>query len=503
MITNYESFVNTPNLLDLSEGVQAKLGIKQFANLFETSLFESKTDTMLLEKTYSTYELGLLYENRKDWFGNNRQIYMLESGDQCILFKDNSLFVISQSTYRILNEQLSWNSVKSAWNSAGEKAKAAINAVSQVNKEIYDAIGDGAKKAWEFSKKIAIAVVDFAKHEPLEAIAIFLQLMSGVVSFIPAAGQAAGPIMLAMAGGLDIVSGTHKIQEAWKHLSSIEIQKGTATSIPSKAITSFSAGAPMLIAGSVSILLGLNDIVTCPKAALPGVGATSTALRGASQTWSKTMVGQAAHSGEHFLSNMASKGVSKIGPKLAPGVAQFMGNGGTGFACGLLSVVMINVGKSLLGTFFDSILGGMSAITSGMSYLLSLPTKAADALKKMIDAAKEGSPIAKLLIFPLEKIVEPLIRMLGKFLDNYIKPIVDGLNKYLKGIIDNRKVLESYAKDGFEGGEQLVKSQTHQIKSKNIEVTKNDLSKIKQIKKEAKKNESLDHIQMFENFKIA
>jgi hypothetical protein len=138
-----------------------------------------------------------------------------------------------------------------------------------------------------------------------------------------------------------------------------------------------------------------------------------------------------------------------------------------------------------------------------MSYLLSLPTKAADALKKMIDAAKEGSPIAKLLIFPLEKIVEPLIRMLGKFLDNYIKPIVDGLNKYLKGIIDNRKVLESYAKDGFEGGEQLVKSQTHQIKSKNIEVTKNDLSKIKQIKKEAKKNESLDHIQMFENFKIA
>ena len=500
MITSYASFNSNP--FTLTENVKVKLEMKEFSGLFNNSIFESESDPLLLEKAYSTYELGLLYENRKDWFEDEEQIFMIESEDKCILFKNNSLFIISQSTYRILNEQLSWNSVKSAWNSAGEKAKAAMDAVSQVNKEIYDAIGDGAKKAWEFSKKIAITIVDFAKHEPLEVIAIFLQLMSGIVSFIPAAGQAAGPIMLAMAGGLDIVSGTHKIQEAWKHLSSIDIQKGTATSIPSKAITSFSAGAPMLIAGSVSILLGLNDIVTCPKAALPGVGATSTALRGASKTWSKTMVAQAAHSGEHFLSNMASKGVSKIGPKLAPGVTQFMGNGGTGFACALLSVVMTNVGKSLLGTFFDSILGGMSAITSGMSYLLSLPTKAADTLKKIIDAAKVGSPIAKLLIFPLEKIVEPLVRMLGKFLDNYIKPIVDGLNKYLKGIIDNRKVLESYAKDGFEGGEQLVKSQTHKIKPKNVEVTKDDLSKIKQIKKEAKKNESLDHIQGFEEFSL-
>ena len=65
MVTNYESFINEPNLLELSEGVMAKMGMNEFSNLFEQSLFESDNADILLERAYSIYELGLLYESRK------------------------------------------------------------------------------------------------------------------------------------------------------------------------------------------------------------------------------------------------------------------------------------------------------------------------------------------------------------------------------------------------------------------------------------------------------
>jgi hypothetical protein len=499
MITSYSSFNGNP--FSLRENVTARLGMKEFSNLFDNTLFESSSDNLLLEKVYSTYELGLLYENRKDWFGDNKQIYALESGDQCILFKNNTLFLVSSSTYKILNEQLSWDNVESIWNSTKEKAKESINAIADANKQIFDVVSDGAKKAWEFSKRVAITVIDFAKHDPLTAGAIFLQLMSAITAFIPGIGQGVGPVLLALAGTLDIVGGTISIREAWDKFSTIQAVKGSAGSIPAKATSSFSAGAPQLVSGCVSILLGLNDVVSCPKAALPGVGATSTALRGASERWSKTMVAEIARSSEHFLAETASKATFKLGPAIAEGAGKLMGKGGSGLAATAVSIIMVKVGKSILGNLIELVLGGMAGITTGISFLLSLPTKAAEGLRKLIAAAE--SPIAKLLIIPLEKIIEPLVRALGKLLDVHVKPMIDGFKIYIKAIIDNRKVLEEFVKSSeIEGGEQLVKSQTSQVKPKNAQVSKEDISKIKQIDKSVKKNESFDHIRGFEDFSL-
>jgi hypothetical protein len=497
MITSYSSFSGNP--FSLRENVMAKLEMKEFSNLFDNTLFESSSDNLLLEKAYSTYELGLLYENRKDWFGDNKQIYALESGDQCILFKNNTLFLVSSSTYKILNEQLSWDNVESIWNSTKEKAKESINAIADANKQIFDVVSDGAKKAWEFSKRVAITVIDFAKHDPLTAGAIFLQLMSAITAFIPGIGQGVGPVLLALAGTLDIIGGTISIRGAWDKFSTIQTVKGSTGAIPAKAASSFTEGAPQLIAGCVSILLGLNDVISCPKAALPGVGATSTALRGASERWSRTLVAEVARSSENFLAETASKATFKLGPAIAEGAAKLVGKGGSGLAATAVSIIMVKVGKSILGNLFDLVLGGMAGITTGISFVLSLPTKAAEGLRKLIAAAE--SPIAKLLILPLEKIIEPLVRALGKLLDVHVKPMIDGFKIYIKAIIDNRKVLEGFAKASeIEGGEQLVKSQTSQVKPKNAQVSKEDLSKIKQIDKSVKKNESLDHIQEFKDF---
>lgn len=502
MITSYSSFTDSP--FSLKENVMAKLEMKEFSNLFGSSIFESSSDPLLLEKAYSTYELGLLYENRSDWFEDDDQIYMIESGDYNLLFKNESIFFVSSSTLKMLKEEWSWSSASAAWDKVKTSASSAINTVKTAHDKAWNAISDGAKKVWEFSKRITSAVAEWAKSDPLTATAVFLQLMSGVVSLIPAAGTIVGPIMLTIAGAIEVYVGTTKIKKAWKKFSNIEVDLKSASkagSIPAKATASFTEGLPYLIAGSASILLGLNDVITAPKAAIPGAGATSTALRSASSKWSSSFAGQLAHSGEHFIANVAGKGASKIGPTLAGPASKFMGNGGSGVAATIISTLLINVGKNILGGMFDVVLNGMATVSSTFSYVLSLPTKASEMIEKLIKAAE--SPIAQMLIAPLKLIVNPVVKFLGKLLDTYIRPTIDGFSDYLKAIVKNRKTLESYASQiKVENKQTLATQEIRKVKPKNVEVSKQDLSKVKAVKKEMKKNESLNHIQAFEDFQL-
>jgi hypothetical protein len=494
MITNYSSFSSNP--FTLKENVMAKLKIKEFSNLFNDSLFESDSDGLLLEKAYSTYELGLLYENRKDWFEDNDQIYFIEGEDgQTLLFKNESLFFVSDSTLRLLKEDWGWNDAKAVWDNVKASAKSSIDSAAAASKEAWDTLSDGAKKAWEFSKRITSAAIEFVSKDPLTCVAVFLQLMSGIVAFIPAAGQAAGPVMLGLAGAIEVYVGTTKITKAWKKFASIEISK------KEKAIASFAEGAPYLVAGSASILLGLNDIITAPKAALPGVGATSTALKAASEKWSSSFAGVAAHNAEHFLVDVAGKGISKFGPALAGPLKGFMGSGGSALASTGLSILMVTVGKGILGAFFESVLGAMASIGSAISWVLSLPTKTSQMMDQLIAAAE--TPVAKILIAPLKNIVNPIIKFIGKLIDTYLKPMFDASTEFFIALGKNYKQLSSYA-DKVKGdkGEPIVKSQTAKIKPKNVEVSKKDAETINKIQKSVKKNESLNHIQGFEDFSL-
>jgi hypothetical protein len=161
---------------------------------------------------------------------------------------------------------------------------------------------------------------------------------------------------------------------------------------------------------------------------------------------------------------------------------------------------MVKTGKSVLGSFFDGFLTGIANAASLFSFVLSLPTKASEMMEKLIGAAK--TPIAQILILPLKNIINPVVKFLGKLLDTYIRPMIDGLSGYLKAIVKERKTLESYANQmEVKDTQQVVKNQIQKVKTKQVEVSKQDLSKIKEIKKSAKKNESLNHIQVFENFR--
>lgn len=491
MITNYSSFNNNP--FSLKENAMAKLNMNEFSNLFNPSIFESSSDNLLLEKAYCTYELGLIYENRGDWFKTKDTIYFIEGEGNNLLFKNESLFFISDSTLRILKEQWSWEDASSAWNTVKTSAKSTIDSAAAGAGEAWNTISDGAKKAWEFAKRITSAAAVFVKNDPLTCAAVFLQLLSSIVSFIPAAGQAIGPVMLGLAGAIEVYVGSTKIKKAWGKFADIE------TSKKAKALASFTEGAPFLIAGCSSILLGLNDVMTAPKAALPGVGATSTALKSASAKWSSSFAGHAAHNAEHFIVDVAGKSVSKLGPTFTGAVTKFMGSGGSGLAAGALTVMMLKVGKSILGEFFESFLGALSGMSSGVSYILSLPTKSSQMMDKLIAAAQ--TPVAQVLIAPLKTIINPVVKFLGKLLDTYLKPLFDGLKEYFVTLSKNYKKLMAYA-DMVKGdsGQPIVKSQTATTKPKNVEVTKKDLGTINAIKKSIKSNESTDYIQRFEDF---
>jgi hypothetical protein len=200
--------------------------------------------------------------------------------------------------------------------------------------------------------------------------------------------------------------------------------------------------------------------------------------------------------------DVASKGASKLGPVLLAPTAKFMGAGGSGLAATAISMLMLKVGKGILGGFFEAVLSGMATIGSAISWVLSMPTKASQMMEKLIAAAE--TPIASLLIAPLKNIVNPVVKFLGKLIDTYLKPLFDASSEYFTALGKNYKELASYA-DKIKGdaGEPVVKNQTAKTKPNNAEVSKKDIVTINQIKKDVKKNESLSHIQVFENFKIS
>jgi hypothetical protein len=473
MVTTYESFVNEQNLLELSEGVMPKMGLNSFSNMFG-QLFESEDDGTV-EKAHVVYELGLLYESRKDWFEDDKQIYMLESGEHNILFKNNSLFIISSPTWKALNEW-GWDVFSKAWDTVKKSAQWVVDKTVQVAKEGWAIISKGAQKVWEFAKRIWAAITSFAKENVLTCVAMLLQILSGVVSFIPAAGQIAGPILLMLAGGIEIYEGGEKMKEAWEKFHEMEMTKAQ------KVKEALTEGLPLAVAGSISLVMGLNDIITAPKAAIPGAGATSTAVRGAAKAWEKTFVGSAMRDLDHLIIGAVGKNVSKIGANMVGPVNKFMEKGGSALAATTMTFICHKVGSGVLGSIFDTILKGMGAVLKGLSSLLSLPTKISEVIGKIVEAA--DSIVAKILVFPLKALVGPAMKFLGKFIDNYIRPFIDKASNFLIGLSKSGEALEKATEQSkIQAPKPLTDGSIRKIKPKPVETSKDDLKKIKSLPK--------------------
>lgn len=502
MITNYESFLGNNKIYELSENICPSVNISSFKSLFEPRLFESSNDSLLLEKMYATYELGVLYETRKSWFETNVPIYMLEGAEHKILFKENSMFILSNSSYAILNEQLedgwNWlsNQTASALKSVKSQTDAAVNAVASASKETWNALSDGAQKVYEFGKKIVSAVVEFAKAKPVEIAAIVLQILSILVAFFPPVGVWLSPILLMISGALEIYEGTHNIKEAYTKLKAVEVSN------PKRSAEAFAVGGPLLLAGLIAMLFGLNDIMTAPAAG-SGVGPiASMGGKKAAQAWSASFMGTAIKGFEHFAEHNLGK-VTSVLAKVSPGFAKFIAEEASKAAPALISLLFVIVGKHVFGRLWNGIVKGLSAIAKAFASLLGVPAKIGEAIGKFKASAESTG--AQIIATALDSFVGPAMRGMGSFLNTSIKPKIDGASAWLSSIAVNYEVIEKLAETEDLSGEK-IEIQNKQIKPKGAAVQKADTKNVKALPKVTastpKVKEGLNHITGFEDFSL-
>jgi hypothetical protein len=268
-----------------------------------------------------------------------------------------------------------------------------------------------------------------------------------------------------------------------------------------KAKKSLAAGLPYMIAGTCSIVLGLNDVIMAPTAAVPGA-ATQSIIKGKmAETWGKSFAGQFAHGAEHLLSNVVTGTAAKIGSKSLPAISAFMGKGGSAAAATLTSIIFLTVGEGFLGKVFDGILFAGEKIGELFKFLLSLPEKFASAMSSFVKSAT--SPAAKIMSEALESFIGPALDIIKKVVNEYIKPIVQPMTNFITTVASQHKevtgVVDKLASSGLMGPiPKAISVGVHITKASPAGVNSKDVGQIKKLNK--KTNEGLDHLESFENF---
>jgi len=556
----------------LKEGCMASWDFNEFSDFFGPSLNENNTDeenSILMEKAYYTYELGVLYEHNKSWFSGEDKIYYLEDNSsdtpRGILFKNEKIHILSGETLNKLKEGIEiinegWfgdlvqgagnlvasgvNAVKKAASAAKaavkkyvvEPVKKAAAWVGDKAKKAWDALSSGAKAVWDFAKKIASAVAAFVKEDPINAIAIGLMIISGLISLIPAAGTVIGPVLMVIAGVLQLFTGGRDLIKASKEVGGAE------------KVTDILKGGTKIIFGIASLLLGIKDIVTSAASALPGMGATGVAIKASVTSWatnfSKTAFGAPASKGigaalgcsawiAEFFSTLClnapfmkkfvevgadgtkviksawvsggskvanaglGKGVEAVTAKdekpkkqnasleLDGSIGSLNEAEGGGWGFGELVVNFISyVGRACFSWLYKTITGALSGIGKIINGIMDLPSR----ITKGIDSfrSKYGSSfVGGILSGALSTFVRPFSNVASKVIDGYVKPIVKPVTGWMislskkdaaiAAMIKKNPVLSKPVVQGVKDPGKVT------IPEKKIEITAKDKAAIKKI----------------------
>jgi ElaB/YqjD/DUF883 family membrane-anchored ribosome-binding protein len=529
----------------LRENCMASWDFSIFKDFFGGSLNENNSDEenqYLLEKAYYTYELGVLYEHKKDWFETKGNVIYLTDDSvaegHVILFKDNQLHIITENTFNKLQENAElllegwWDStvnfvsgvakdVKGAWNKyVKEPVVKAAKYVGDKVSQAWDALSKGAKEVWEFSKKIISAIGTFIKENPLTALGIVLQIVGTILSFIPGANFLT-PILAMIAGGITVYEGITNLITAGKETAG------------AKKVGDIVKGGGKIVFGSASLLLGVKDLISAASEALPGMGSVGIAIKTGVVSWSTkfsaTAFGSVASVGigktlgcsswlAEFFTTLCEKApfMAKIGTNskvlnygkeiAVAGVDAGIDKGkeyvldheeyteewdetineddkgGWGFG-ELVVNFMVYIGKSCFGWLYDMVVGAISGIGKMINGLLELPgriTKGIDKFKK----EQGGSFIGGIISGALSSAVKPMTTVAQKFIDQYIKPKVTPATNWMTSLGKRNSEISKK----ISGNPKLkspvagVKEQgPPKIQAKNVEISASDKANIKKI----------------------
>ena len=422
-----------PWLNALSESVMPFFSIHDFKKEVLPHLNES-TNYNSIQNSYAVYELALLETHRPEWFLNEEAIIAIPNykDHKVLLSKNGSMFIISMSTWSTVNENM--------FSDFFDKAK-------EMAGNAWDSLAEGAKKVGAFLASIAQSAIDYTSKNPTEVAAITLNILAGIASFFPIAGQVVGPLLTMTAGGIEVFAGYNKISHGIDFLKKIDDPIA-------KSIAAGKEGIPYILAGGVTMFLGTMDMLTAIKSATPGVGAiqasVNKAAKKASDTMGKNLLGKAEHGLLHAVEGLIKK--SSILKKA--NIKQLAHS-----ATALLLILLVKGGKGILGKAFDGLVTGISAIGEAMEFLLNIPEK----ISKLIEdlSEKADSSATKIIANALKGAVKPITDGISKFINNNIKPIVEPVTSYLKLLPENYK-------DALEQLDEHVKD----VADTNIEITR-------------------------------
>jgi|688.fasta_scaffold00022_210 hypothetical protein len=508
-----------------NNGCSVGYSMDEFKNLFRSShLLESHgydESEALLEKAYNIYELGMLEESKSHWFDNNRTLMLehtkgiisyLEFEGNILLFKEGEAFMIKESSLKMMKDQdqainegifnqildsklnesdealLEWSLFDNpVVNFVSDKVKGAVewtnkNVVQPAKKIVkeyvieplktaYNALTAGAKKLYDFAKQVWNAISTFLKEITIQDILFYvsvaLQVIAGIISFIPAAGTVAGPVLLIIAGAIQVGTGV------WDVFDGIKIVKECPVNPIEKAAPEFVSGGVKLLGGSVSLLLGINDITTSAKAAVPGAALTSTAVATPAKAWVgkttkalgatgaaigmfetliKYIIESIGKAGTKVLSKTVLKSGAKYagtkaavlgGSALTKATSEIIGKKLGDYANSSAIPMLCIAGKYALGWLWDLILDSIAGIGKILNGLMDLPKRVNNAISNfnkeysdttlgwIVGGALKAfvSPVTKVLEFFCEKTIKPMF-----------KPVTDwmvSLGKHNKSIIDS------------------------------------------------------------------
>jgi hypothetical protein len=280
---------------------------------------------------------------------------------------------------------------------------------------------------------------------------------------------------MAVGGGLEIYAGFKHLKEGYHKIADVK------PSDVSGSVGEVSQGIPLIVAGLISAILGLHDII---KAPLAGTGAGPIAKVGAkkvAEKWGETFVAQTIHNIEHYMTDI----VGKLSPKLQASLGSSLGRFVAGkaetigsAAPGLISTLFVLVGKHILGGLWNAIVGALSTISKAFSWFLGLPTKLSNAIQSFRDSA--DSTGAKIIASALGTFIQPASKAMGKFLDKNIRPSIDAFGDWMETISVNYKQL-SEAADDKKVPVESVAIQPQPVKPKKAKPEKGDKEGLKEL----------------------
>lgn len=415
-----EGWVQTgkPWLNALNESCMALFSIQDFKNEVMPTLNESEDYDSLI-KLYAIYEVSLLQTHRPDWFLDDTKIIVMPdySSNKMVLCKNESIFIVSSTTWSYITESL-WDDIKSS--------------ISSVATSVYDTVKDAVGKAWKWLSEGAVAVMKFLSEvygvvndllnaDPIIIAGGFISIISGILKFCGAADTKLGSqIICSMSGSIGMINSYEKIKISVEGIKELEKEQLSTVGVEY---------APNIVDGSISMLLAAHDIYR-------GQADKSASVEGGVSKDSITLAMESAKKiGESLKKSIASTGevtvaVEEIVEQSSetlkiPDVSDF--------GVGLLLVLFVKAGMDILGGIFNIVCEGINLVIRGIKWLLNMTSNLKRFIKELVEKAAGDNVVTKIVAKAVNFVATPLYQGMEVVIDE-IKPISEPFVEYLSPI---------------------------------------------------------------------